>query len=86
MMSCSFYCLASPVFIDVRILPMSFQHRLVALAILFSLLACRPVLTIGWGELFIFGVILLIFVGPMLWRFYRRYRKFRKHERDEENL
>ena len=62
---------------------MKFQ-RLAVLAVLFSTLACRPVLTIGWSELFIFGVILLIFAGPGLWRFYKRYRKFREYEKDKE--
>ena len=60
---------------------MKFQ-RLAALVILLSTLACRPVLTIGWSELFIFGVILLLFAGPSLWRFYKRYRKFKQHERE----
>ena len=62
---------------------MKFQ-RLVAIAVLLSTLACRPVLTVGWSELFIFGVILLIFAGPSLWRFYKRYRKFREYEKDKE--
>lgn len=63
---------------------MKFRHRLLALTALLVMLACRPVLTVGWSELFIFGIILLVLVGPGLWRFYKRYRKFKKYEKDKE--
>lgn len=59
-------------------------HRLAVLALLLSLLACRPVLTVGWSEMFILGVILLVLAGPGLWRFYKRYRKFKKYEKDKK--
>ena len=62
---------------------MKFQHHLAILAILLSTLACRPVLTIGWSEIFILGIILLVLVGPSMWRFYKGYRKFKKHEKDK---
>jgi hypothetical protein len=69
------------IFIDDKIALMKFSRRLLALPVLLGLLACRPVLTVGWSELFIFGMILLVLAGPSLWRFYKRYRKFRDYEK-----
>ena len=63
---------------------MSLQRRFVIFVTLLSLLACRPVLTIGWGEFFFFGLILLVFAGPSLWRFYQRYQRFKENDKDEE--
>jgi len=62
---------------------MKFRHRLPALTALLGILACRPVLTVGWSEIFILGIILLVLAGPGLWRFYKRYRKFTKYEKDK---
>ncbi|NOY99237.1 MAG: hypothetical protein GXP40_08560 [Chloroflexi bacterium] len=56
------------------------RRRFALLPLLLGLLACRPVWTVGWTEVFILGVILLVFMGPSLLRFYRRYREFRRYE------
>jgi len=63
---------------------MKFNHRLAALVVLLSALACRPVLTIGWSEIFILGIILLVLAGPSVWRFYKGYRKFKKYEKRKD--
>jgi len=59
---------------------MKFKRRFVMFLALFSILSCRPVWTIGWPEMLIFGGLILLFAGPTVWRFYRRYRKFREYE------
>jgi hypothetical protein len=35
-------------------------------------LACRPVITIGWGELLLLGLVAALLLGPILLRFFRR--------------
>ncbi|MBT4842992.1 MAG: hypothetical protein HON91_11215 [Anaerolineae bacterium] len=62
---------------------MRFSLRIAQLSLFFTLLACRPVWTVGWTEILIFGIILLVFLGPSLLRFYRRFRKFRQYEREK---
>ena len=53
-------------------------RSLIALGVVFfSTFACRPVLTIGWGEIGIFVVLLLVLLGPALFRLYKRYGEFR---------
>ena len=64
--------------------PMNFRHRFALLPLLLGLLACRPVWTVGWTEFFILVAIMLLVVGPSLWRFSQRYRKFRQHEEQKE--
>ena len=45
--------------------------------LLLSGLACRPVLTIGWQEIGILALLLVILVGPALYRLARRWEEFR---------
>ena len=46
--------------------------------LMLSLLACEPVIAIGWREIFIiFGLIVFLF-GPPLYRFIRRIEIFLK--------
>lgn len=49
-----------------------------------SLLACRPVFAIGWTELIILVVIILILFGPFLLKVYRAIDKVRKIENGED--
>jgi hypothetical protein len=42
------------------------------LALILSTLACRPVLTIGWNEFLIAGILFAVLLGPTLYRFMRR--------------
>jgi hypothetical protein len=41
-------------------------------------MACRPVLTIGWGEIGIFMVLLLVLLGPALFRLFKRIEEYQK--------
>jgi hypothetical protein len=47
----------------------------------FSVLACRPVITIGWGEFLIFAVLLVLLIGPPVYRFLRRLEKSREQKK-----
>lgn len=46
--------------------------------LLLSLLACRPVITIGWQEIGILLLLLLVLIGPLLFRLYKRFDEFQK--------
>jgi hypothetical protein len=47
-------------------------------ALLIITLACRPVFTIGWGEIGILFVFAMILVGPLLFRIYRFIERFQE--------
>jgi hypothetical protein len=51
-----------------------------------GILACRPVVTVGWQEIAILTVILAVLLGPALFRIYRRWDEFQrwKDNRDPE--
>lgn len=36
-----------------------------------SLLACTPIITIGYGEILILTLVLILIVGPVIYRFFR---------------
>ena len=45
-----------------------------------SLLACVPIITIGYGEVLILILVLVLIVGPVFYRFFRtRSNKERKN-------
>lgn len=44
-------------------------------------LACRPVITIGWGEFLLFGVLIVLLIGPPVYRFLRRLEKSREKKK-----
>lgn len=46
------------------------------IAILWSNLACRPVVAIGWQEIVIVAFLLLVLLGPTLFRLVRRLVEF----------
>ena len=48
--------------------------------LLFSVLACRPVIAIGWEELLLLFIVIGLLLGPFLYRLFRRIEKFRKYE------
>ncbi len=53
-------------------------------ALLALLLACRPVIAIGWGELAVLTVVIALLLGPVLWRLYRflaRLQRFKEMDR-----
>jgi len=44
--------------------------------LLLSALACRPVITIGWQEIGILVLLLLVLLGPPLYRLFKRFDEF----------
>ncbi len=50
--------------------------RLFSAAILTASLACRPVLTIGWGEIAILILIIAVLLGPVIFRLSKRLAEF----------
>jgi hypothetical protein len=65
----------------VKFLP---QKSVGLIALLLSLLSCRPVIAIGWPELVVLIVIIAILLGPLLFRLYRFLDKVRKVGQSEE--
>ena len=49
--------------------------RLVSIILLITS-ACRPVITVGWGEIAFVVVFLLLLLGPSLYRLIRRLAEF----------
>jgi hypothetical protein len=49
-------------------------------ALLFSILACRPVLAIGWGEFLILLVLIAILIGPPIYRALQRIENSRRQK------
>lgn len=47
-------------------------------------LGCRPVITIGWQEIGILLILMLILLGPMLFRFYKRVNEYQNWNKRKE--
>jgi hypothetical protein len=43
-------------------------------------LACEPVLTIGWNELAIVIILLLVLLGPPLFRLWAKWEAFKRDQ------
>jgi len=54
-----------------------------ALALLLSLLACRPVLAIGWDELLVIVLLVAFLLGPLLFRLSRSWAKFQESTKNQ---
>jgi hypothetical protein len=54
------------------------------IALLLSILSCEPVIAIGWPELVILFVIIVILLGPLMFRLYRFLDKVQKASKAEE--
>ena len=52
------------------------KHRLLIASLWAASLACRPMLTIGWGEIAIVLVIIAVLLGPVLFKLYQRLAEF----------
>ena len=39
-------------------------------------ISCRPIITVGWQEIGILAVLLLVLVGPAVYRLFRRFEEF----------
>ncbi len=63
-----------------------YNHRLSLFlsALILSLLACRPIIAIGWPELIILVVLVGILLGPLMFRIYRFLDKVRKVSQSEK--
>jgi hypothetical protein len=63
-----------------------YNHRLFLFlsALIFSLLACRPIIAIGWTEIIIIFVLVAILLGPLMFRLYRFIDKVRKVSQEDE--
>jgi len=48
----------------------------VFIAVVSSSLACSPVLTVGWGEIGFLIVLLLVLLGPVFFKLYKRFDEF----------
>ncbi len=48
-----------------------------------SLMACTPIITIGYGEILILILVLIVFVGPVFYRFIRT-RSTKKHKNEDQ--
>jgi hypothetical protein len=47
-------------------------------ALLLATLACRPIITIGWEELLFLVFLIILLIGPPIYRFLRRLEKYRR--------
>jgi len=52
--------------------------------LLLSLLACRPIIAIGWTEIIIIVVLVIVLMGPLLFRIYRFIDRINRAREDEE--
>jgi len=49
-------------------------------SLMFSALACQPVIAIGWREGVFILFLLILLIGPPLYRFFRRLENSRKQK------
>jgi hypothetical protein len=54
------------------------------LALIMSMLACEPVIAIGKNELLCLLILIIVLLGPSLYKFVRRVEDFRKHEKKDK--
>jgi hypothetical protein len=54
------------------------------IALLLSLLSCEPVIAIGWSELLILVILIVVLLGPLMFRLYRFLDKLHKISQAEE--
>jgi hypothetical protein len=62
------------------------KFRLLIAASLIGSLACRPVLTIGWTEILIIAGLILLLLGPALFKLFQRINQFQywKNNKDKK--
>jgi hypothetical protein len=51
---------------------------------IFSTLACEPVIAIGWKEIFFVFIFAAILLGPPIYRFIRRVEDFLREQKKEK--
>lgn len=52
--------------------------------LLASLMACRPIIAIGWTEIIIIVILVAILMGPLLFRLYRFIDRVQKASKEEK--
>lgn len=57
----------------------------VAATLFLSLLACRPVVAIGWEELIVLILLIVLLLGPLLFRLARAWNKFQETLKKERH-
>ncbi|HSL47183.1 MAG TPA: hypothetical protein VK897_27335 [Anaerolineales bacterium] len=60
----------------------SFSATIWILAV--SVLACQPVIAIGWNEFLVVFLLFAVLLGPLIYRFLRRVEKFLKRRRPDQ--
>jgi hypothetical protein len=50
-----------------------------------SVLACRPVVTIGWSEILLIGGLFFVVIGIPLFRLYRKWVAFQLENEQEDD-
>jgi hypothetical protein len=63
---------------------MNTRFPLGLLALIMSMLACEPVIAIGKNELLCLLILIIVLLGPSLYKFVRRVEDFRKHEKKDK--
>lgn len=53
------------------------------LALTFATFACSPVIAISWNEFLVLGVLVLVLLGPPLYRLVRRVEALWKRRTEE---
>lgn len=61
-------------------LPRAYRPLQAAVTLLLASLACRPVITIGWGEILLIGLVAVLVLGPLLIRIIRGAGRKRDQE------
>ncbi|TFG49676.1 MAG: hypothetical protein E4H33_01750 [Anaerolineales bacterium] len=61
-----------------------YRIRLVAAALAGSLVACSPVIAVGWGEILILLLVVTLVVGPLLLRFFRAQKNKQIKKKDQK--
>ncbi len=61
------------------------RMRMVGGVLAGSALACRPVITVGWSEILILALIILIAFFPLLLKIFRFYLRLEGKKRDRED-
>lgn len=52
--------------------------------LLLSLLSCRPIIAIGWPEFILLTVLIVVLLGPLLFRLYRFLDRVQKAGQAEQ--
>jgi hypothetical protein len=61
-----------------------FPVRAAAAGLVLSLLACRPVFAIGWGEMVILFLLVAFLLGPILLKLARTWNAFQESQKKKQ--